>query len=234
MEKMQSRRGTLSTMSPATVNARRGEYEAGMGVEHERGDRLNGIVTKKRVSGIGGAARRLTGGNGAASASGNGTSHATKDSDNASALHGAAPGSASRRKSSGRRSSCFNRDPRPVGEKPFNKLCIETLILFLTSRGYDHPVSPKLLAAPTGKEFAHIISFMFKQLDPNYKLVGKVEDEVPVMFKRLNYPINISKTAIQAVGSPHSWPNLLAALVWLVELLNYQKTIEAQRTADVR
>ena len=210
----------MAAMSPATVNARRGDYELGP---------AEACPTRggKRASGIGGSARRLTGS----------ATESRKDASNgvgdmhAAPSASAVPGSASRRKSGerSRRSSMFNRDPRPVGDKAFNKLCIETLITFLTARGYDHPISPKLLAAPTGKEFAHIISFMFKQLDPNFRLVGKVEDEVPVMFKRLNYPTNISKTAIQAVGSPHSWPNLLAALVWLVELLNYQRTVDDAR-----
>ena len=33
------------------------------------------------------------------------------------------------------------------------------------------------------------------------------------------YPFNISKSHLQAVGSPHAWPSLLAGLVWIVELL---------------
>lgn len=213
------RRPAMAAMSPATVNARRGDYELGPPEPSSRGG--------KRASGIGGSARRLTG---SATESRKDAGGAHAGDAHAPSASGA-PGSASRRKSGerSRRSSMFNRDPRPVGDKAFNKLCIETLITFLTARGYDHPISPKLLAAPTGKEFAHIISFMFKQLDPNFRLVGKVEDEVPVMFKRLNYPTNISKTAIQAVGSPHSWPNLLAALVWLVELLNYQRAVDDAR-----
>lgn len=46
---------------------------------------------------------------------------------------------------------------------------------------------------------------------------------MPSMFKRLRYPFSISKTALVAVGSPHTWPPLLAALTWLVELLNYRE-----------
>ena len=63
------------------------------------------------------------------------------------------------------------------------------------------------------------------QMDPNLaaKSMGKIEDDVPALFKRLRYPFGISKSALFAVGSPHTWPGLLAALTWLVELLNYEE-----------
>lgn len=73
-----------------------------------------------------------------------------------------------------------------------------------------------------------IVQFLFQQFDPNMKTFGKIEDEVPLFFKRLSYPFQISKSALFAVGSPHSWPAVLAALTWLVELLNYnEKTGES-------
>lgn len=61
------------------------------------------------------------------------------------------------------------------------------------------------------------------QVDPHSKNQGKIEDEVPALFKRLRYPYTISKSALFAVGSPHTWPGLLAALVWLTELLYYEE-----------
>ena len=67
------------------------------------------------------------------------------------------------------------------------------------------------------------IAILFKavQVDPYMKIVGKMEDEVPAFFKRMRYPFAISKSALFAVGSPHTWPGLLAALVWLTDLLYY-------------
>ena len=63
------------------------------------------------------------------------------------------------------------------------------------------------------------------QVDPhlNAKLLGKVEDDIPALYKRLRYPFQISKSALFAVGSPHTWPGLLAALAWLAELLSYHE-----------
>ena len=36
--------------------------------------------------------------------------------------------------------------------------------------------------------------------------------QVPQLYKRLKYPFQISKSNLTAVGSPHTWPSLLAAL----------------------
>ena len=44
-----------------------------------------------------------------------------------------------------------------------------------------------------------------------------VVDEVSMNFKAMGYPFTVSKTALVAAGSPHTWPSLLAALTWLME-----------------
>lgn len=85
------------------------------------------------------------------------------------------------------------------------------------------PLSPKILTKPTTKDFTNIVLFLFRQIDPNYKCTGKFEDEMIAMFKYLGYPFQISKSNISAVGSPHAWPTLLASIMWLVELLNYDE-----------
>jgi len=105
---------------------------------------------------------------------------------------------------------------------------MRTVITYLSSHGYPAAISPKTLASPTAKDFTLIVQFLFQQFDPNMKTFGKIEDDVPQFFKRLNYPFQISKSALFAVGSPHSWPAVLAALTWLVELLNYNEKTEEQ------
>ena len=65
------------------------------------------------------------------------------------------------------------------------------------------------------------------QVDPNMsqKSFGKLEDDVPAFYKRLKYPFQISKSSLFAVGSPHTWPGLLASLVWVTELLAYSEKV---------
>jgi kinetochore protein NDC80 len=114
-------------------------------------------------------------------------------------------------------------DPRPLTDKQYLNECVKTLIKYLTTHGYDNPVSPKTLTTPTSKDFVHIVTFLFRKVDTSLKIVGKMEEEVPQIFKKLKYPFPISRSALYAVGSPHSWPSLLAALTWLTELLNYEE-----------
>ena len=96
-----------------------------------------------------------------------------------------------------------------------------------------HPMpslSPQVLASPTTKDFTNIMLFLIRQLDPHFlKGFGKIEEEVPQLYKRLRYPFAISKSNLTAVGSPHTWPTILAALCWIVELLNYSRRAEATR-----
>jgi kinetochore protein NDC80 len=54
---------------------------------------------------------------------------------------------------------------------------------------------------------------------------AEFEDEVPVVLKLLGYPFNIQKTALQSVGAPQTWPKILAALSWLVDLLRYAEAV---------
>lgn len=99
-----------------------------------------------------------------------------------------------------RRSSAFGKannglkqDPRPLGDKNFFNSCIRTVITYMSTHGYPYALSPKLLASPTGKDFAQMVQFLFQKFDPALGKVafGKVEDEVPLFFKRLNYPFQV-------------------------------------------
>lgn len=122
-------------------------------------------------------------------------------------------------------------DPRNIGDKQFMTNSIRALVDYLLQHNFNNEfpstsVSPKVLAKPTNKDFQNIVLFLFKQIDPNYKCTGKFEDEMITMFKFLGYPFQIAKSSISAVGSPHAWPSLLAAIMWLVELLQYDIAVQ--------
>lgn len=144
-----------------------------------------------------------------------------------------APTAASRRRSVGGPSASSRRqslvppsmpqakpDPRPVNDKKYQHECIKQLLGFLASTNYEYPVTSKSLARPSGKDFANIVTHMLRLLDPNFQDgTLKLEDEISMNFKAMGYPYPISKTALVAAGSPHTWPSLLAALTWLMEHL---------------
>lgn len=111
-------------------------------------------------------------------------------------------------------------DLRPISDKAYINSCIRRLVQYLMSSGYEYPVSHKILTRPSGKDFNHIVTFLLRRVDPTFNDgTLKFEDEVAMAFKALGYPFPISKTALVAAGSPHTWPALLAALIWIMELL---------------
>jgi len=116
-------------------------------------------------------------------------------------------------------------DPRPINDKMYMNACTRKLIEFLSSHSYDHAVSLKVLARPAAKDFTNIVNFLFKCIDVNMKFGPKFEDEFITVLKNFRYPFQISKTALSAVGTPHTWPALLASVSWIVELLMYDEAV---------
>lgn len=123
-------------------------------------------------------------------------------------------------------------DPRPISDKTYMSSSIKTIIRYLVAHGFgSQDATSKLFANMTTKGFQGIVEFLYRQIDPGYVMTSKFEDAIPAIFKSLGYPFQISKTALYAAGAPHTWPALLAALTWLVELLTYQEIVE-ERDAE--
>lgn len=66
-----------------------------------------------------------------------------------------------------------------------------------------------ILLTPAFCMFQFINSYM-----QTSNLGPKLEEEVPKLFKSYGYPNAIAKSAMYTVGTPHTWPILLAALHW--------------------
>ncbi|TFJ81071.1 hypothetical protein NSK_007714 [Nannochloropsis salina CCMP1776] len=122
--------------------------------------------------------------------------------------------------------SHVRQDPRPNTDKGYIQASIRGLINYLTDHNYDQPFSAKILQRPTAKDFTYIVSFLFRQVDGNFRITGKLEDEVLAFFKAMRYPFAISKASMQAVGTMHTWPTLLASITWMVELLTYDEEVQ--------
>jgi kinetochore protein NDC80 len=117
------------------------------------------------------------------------------------------------------------------------------MVSYLTNRGYADAsslnVKQLVTNGPSGRDFQNIMTFLFRRVDPTFhsttaatataagsnnnqrsdEIAIKFEDEVSMAFRCLGYPFPISKTGLVAVGSPHTWPALIAAIDWLVDLL---------------
>lgn len=123
-------------------------------------------------------------------------------------------------------------DPRPLQNKQYMQLCVKNIISYVIDHGYEQPISPKILTNPSSKDFQHIFLFLVRKIDPNFSFQKRFEDEVPAILRALAYPFPISKSALSAVGSPHTWPTLLGVLTWLMGLLKYGDAMRARDDAD--
>ncbi|NXV59450.1 NDC80 protein, partial [Molothrus ater] len=118
------------------------------------------------------------------------------------------------------------KDPRPLHDKAFIQQCIKKLCEFLVENAYAHNVSMKSLQSPSVKDFLKIFTFIYKFLCPSYELPdSKFEEEIPKVFKDLGYPFALSKSSMYTVGAPHTWPQIVAALVWLIDCVKLYNVI---------
>ncbi|XP_044140060.1 kinetochore protein NDC80 homolog [Bufo gargarizans] len=110
------------------------------------------------------------------------------------------------------------KDPRPLHDKSFIQQCIRQLCEFLNEHGYSQTLTVKSLQGPSTKDFLKIFAFIYSFICPNYEIPNsKFEEEIPRVFKELGYPFVLSKSSMYTVGAPHTWPQIVAALVWLID-----------------
>ena len=97
------------------------------------------------------------------------------------------------------------------------------------SKGYPRGVSPQALQR--SKEFGAAFAFLARLVDPGAPpMTGRLEEVAPPLFRRLAYPFPVHKSACAAVTAA-TWPQLIAALHWLVELLKYEAAEKAEAEA---
>uniref|UniRef100_A0A3Q3J9I7 Kinetochore protein NDC80 n=1 Tax=Monopterus albus TaxID=43700 RepID=A0A3Q3J9I7_MONAL len=118
------------------------------------------------------------------------------------------------------------KDSRPLHDKSYVQQCIRQLhecvgiyCFFLPYKhAYPGTLSAKTLQSPSTKEFVKILEFIYRQIDPTFEMPSsKVEEEVPAILKSLRYPFVLSKCSMYSVGAPHTWPQALGALMWLID-----------------
>jgi len=133
----------------------------------------------------------------------------------------------------------ISKDPRPLKDKQWVQEQIQLLIQYLCAHGYESSMlSPKELNPPSTKNFQYICCFLFQQIDPTFMLGGNsnsnakggrggtsFEDECISFFEKLGYPFKISKSSMRCIA-PHSWPSLLGAVSWIIELLMFAESFD--------
>lgn len=122
-------------------------------------------------------------------------------------------------------------ETRPIGDRAFIKASIAKLSAYLRAAGFAGSASnPRVLSRPTTRDFQEVAGFLLSRLDPTWSRGDRrFEDEFVEALRLLQYPFTLSKTALAAVGTAHTWPALLAALAWIVDLLEYDEQWQARR-----
>jgi len=135
----------------------------------------------------------------------------------------------------------MTKDPRPLKDKQWVQEQIQLLIQYLCGHGYESSMlSPKELNPPSTKNFQFICCFLFQQIDPTFMLNGNganqsqnskgrgaasFEEECIAFFEKLGYPFKITKSSMRCIA-PHSWPALLGAVSWIIELLMFAESFD--------
>lgn len=82
---------------------------------------------------------------------------------------------------------------------------------------------------PPAREITETLKFLVARLDwPSPKL----EDDLPVILKSLKCPFKLNKSMIRnPTVNSHQWPNLLAVIHWLFQLVRYNDHLEENSQA---
>merc|ERR1719174_3515758 len=97
-----------------------------------------------------------------------------------------------------------SRDPRPIGDKGYATQCARTVVDFLADRGFHKTVVfEKFLREPITKDFFEIFKFLIAQIDPQLEIEGKIENEVPLIMRRLKYPVEVNRSKLQSICGPN-------------------------------
>ncbi|XP_040073241.2 kinetochore protein NDC80 homolog isoform X2 [Ixodes scapularis] len=116
------------------------------------------------------------------------------------------------------------KDERPLADKTYQAECAAKLSEFLQVHGYANRCTSKQLLRMSTKDFERIFRFLVTLLDPNFKIVGKLEDAALQCLKRLGYPYTLSKSMLMGIGS--RLPQALAVIMWLYDIVSYYAEVD--------
>lgn len=82
-----------------------------------------------------------------------------------------------------------------------------------------HSLSQNTMKSPTQKDFNYTFQWLYHRIDPSYRFMKSIDNEVVPILKQLRYPYDksINKSQIVAVGG-QNWPVFLGMLHWMMQL----------------
>ena len=100
-------------------------------------------------------------------------------------------------------------------DRHFQQSVVSTINSFLSSHNF--PISFKS-TTPSARDILETLRFLLSLIDfPSSKL----EEDLPPLLKRLNYPFKLNKSILKSPAAPHQWPSFLALIHWLVQIASF-------------
>lgn len=129
------------------------------------------------------------------------------------------------------------KDPRPLKDRSYLNRIGQELLDYLTQNNFEldmnHNLSQNVIKSPTQKDFNFIFQWLYNRIDPTYKFMKNIDQEVPPLLKQLRYPYEkgITKSQIAAVGG-QNWSTFLGMLHWMMQLAQMIEGFALNRYAD--
>lgn len=123
-------------------------------------------------------------------------------------------------------------DPRRLKEAGTRSHMAQELLEFLTHNNFEmeskHVLSNKAMTSPTQKDFNCMFQWLYNRIDPSYRFMKSIDQEVPILLKQMRYPFekSIMKSQIAAVGG-NNWSTFLGLLHWMMQLARLMQAYES-------
>lgn len=129
------------------------------------------------------------------------------------------------------------RDPRPLKDRSYQTRIGQELLDYLAQNNFElemkHVLSQNVIKSPTQKDFNYMFQWLYHRIDPSYRFLKNIDQEVPPLLKQLRYPYekSITKSQIAAVGG-QNWYMFLGVLHWMMQLAQMLEAYATNRYED--
>ncbi|XP_047976876.1 kinetochore protein NDC80 homolog [Salvia hispanica] len=102
-----------------------------------------------------------------------------------------------------------------ISDRAYQIAALRTINSYLASQSAPFSLKPPL---PSAKDITETLKLLLHRFGFASQ---KIDEDLSHALKSLKCPLKLNKSALRAPGTPHSWPNLLAVIHWLVQLAQY-------------
>ncbi|KAJ4895822.1 Kinetochore protein Ndc80 [Raphanus sativus] len=109
---------------------------------------------------------------------------------------------------------------------------IRSINAFLASHG--SPISLRAHPVPPAKDISETLVFTLSTVDFHCDDARRWDEDLVFFLRSLNCPFKLTKSTLRAPNSPHNWPNVLAAIEWLVQYARFRHHLSSDHpTSDL-